>query len=181
MLTALRTSAAFIAAFLISACAIPPSQPGLPIVAGVVKVKTTPRGTATIKFDRYFRLGEIRVFMRFPIDRSLIDPRQGSETQVLQVFGNGGVVFLDSYASRHAGLNRCQAGRESWVRVFATRSGRQTFARHVESCHRNLDLAEQLFAWRADGTGFTLNAANASGEIVKTDYVIGNDASVVAR
>ena len=80
------------------------------------------------------------------------DIRPGSAVS-LKLIGqtDHAIVFVDSYPSRPGGLQLCQAGRESFLRVVstATRRPTETFHTKLESCHENHQLALDGLLWDA--------------------------------
>lgn len=74
-------------------------------------------------------------------------------TVSLKVVGSSAntIVFVDSYPSKPAGLNRCQAGKESFLRVVSLSGAKpsETFHTKLESCQENVELALDGLHWDA--------------------------------
>ena len=91
-----------------------------------------------------------------------------------------GFVMVDSYASASAGLGMCQAGTESFLRVFSLRASGpvQTFETKLESCRENVELALDGVRWdAATGTAHIhwLSAPKSGVELQKTLLVRNGD------
>ena len=69
------------------------------------------------------------------------------------------LIFVDSHPSKPGGLQLCQAGRESFLRVISTDlpGPSETFHIKLESCRHNYELALEGISWDASSRSLRLH------------------------
>jgi hypothetical protein len=80
------------------------------------------------------------------------------------------LVLTDSYPSIQGGLSYCQAGEESFLRVFLL-SGKhpvETYHTKLESCRNNIELASPGLNWSAETRTIAINWISAPGTVGKS-------------
>jgi hypothetical protein len=80
---------------------------------------------------------------------------RGSISPKLKLLGDlpdVAVILTDTYPSRPAGLSRCQAGEEQFLRVITTSGPRPVETLHLKlaSCRDTIELSEPGLLWSAD-------------------------------
>jgi hypothetical protein len=138
-----------------------------------VRIQISPeRAVATLL------IGGKTVGIPFATDLALVDPAGEQDVEIIRAFGEGGVMVLDTHASRPASLGRCGAGREQWIRVFSARTATQTFQRQVESCLNDIIPADPPVTWSGDGQHFSIKLLSAPNAAPTTRYSISGQGLV---
>jgi hypothetical protein len=80
---------------------------------------------------------------------------RGSISPKLKLLGelpDVAILLTDTYPSRPAGLSRCQAGEEQFLRVITTSGPRPVETLHLKlaSCRDTIELADPGLLWSAD-------------------------------
>jgi hypothetical protein len=80
------------------------------------------------------------------------------------------LVLTDSYPSVQGGLSYCQAGEESFLRVFllAGEHPVETYHTKLESCRNNIELASPGLNWSAETRTIAINWISAPGAVGKS-------------
>ena len=138
-------------------------------------VPTTTQSAATtgmLKLDLAGRTAAVRV----ALPPAEVDP---ANDHIVTPLGMRGAFLLltDSYASRGQGMSRCQAGRETWVRVIDTRTRLERWNKRVESCLHDIQPGEPPAVWTGEGADFTINMLSAPSLHVS----VGADGRITAR
>lgn len=170
-----------IAACCLTGCAMSSARPPEDKPLEVTGIRINGKGRARLLVGVWRDFGRAVVVTRFKIDRNLVDLRRGHEVRIVRNFGDGGIMVIDSYGSRVGPLNRCQSGREVWVRTFSARQRSQTLAYMIESCNLDIDPVDEPVKWAQDGRSFTLEFYNRGGLKTSASYVLGERGAVVAR
>ena len=101
------------------------------------------------------------------VDAALVSGLNEHEVDIVDIRGGRLVTLVDSYTSRAADGERCEAGSERYVRLVDLTSKTELFSRLVASCLRGIEGGDPLVTWLADGSGFMLHAR--SGATVTVD------------
>jgi hypothetical protein len=100
--------------------------------------------------------------------------------KVIAEVPNSILVLTDSYPSIQGGLSYCQAGEESFLRVFLL-SGTdpvETYHTKLESCRNNVELASPGLNWSAETRTIAISwisAPGAAGKPKTMTVTIGDD------
>lgn len=74
----------------------------------------------------------------------------GHRVTPIHQWPNGAALILDAWDSRPAGLSRCQAGREVWVRLLSATARAELWSALVESCLRDVEPGDPPVSLSAD-------------------------------
>lgn len=98
-------------------------------------------------------------------DASVARPARLLESAVFARVGPELVVAVDAFASKPAGLSRCKAGRERFLRLVKTTPGavREMAALKIESCLDDLELAPDGLRYDAAQGELALDWSNGPG------------------
>ncbi|CAN5529967.1 hypothetical protein BH10ACI4_BH10ACI4_34220 [soil metagenome] len=118
--------------------------------------------------------------------RVALDRRaKGSAARSVKVIAAmaGAMVVVDTYPSRAGGMHLCQAGEESFLRVFRTTKYKatETFHEKLESCRDNIELASPGLQWTAETKTLNvewLSSPGKAGQGGKQKLEVGANAGV---
>lgn len=86
--------------------------------------------------------------------------------EVIGTMGDSLIIVADQYASKPAGLSRCRAGTERFLRVLvlAGKSGIERFRSKLDSCLDNIELATPGLEWNVDDHSLQVHWLSSPGQ-----------------
>ena len=120
--------------------------------------------------------------VRVTLDATVAKGSRPTSVKVVAAL-SGAVVVVDTYRSREAGMQLCQAGDESFLRVIRTANGRatETFHEKLSSCRDNIELGSPGVQWVPQANTLKidwLSAPSHVGQAGRQVLKVGNDAAV---
>ena len=120
------------------------------------------------------------------LDASVVKKSAPEKIEVIGELKQVAIVLIDTYASKPAGMSRCQAGEERFLRIFslANKTPIETFRLKLESCRDNIELESPGIEWSPVSSTLKINwlfGPTAPGKPHSRILIIGPDGRLRAR